>query len=100
VIAALHQAKDAQIVRFRSAAGKNDLRRTRIQKRSHGSTRLLHSRARMLAMVVDRRCIAKLLQVERPHRLKHLRQKRGGGVVVKVDAHESRLLSFVSRGPR
>jgi hypothetical protein len=46
----------------------------------------------MLPIVMDRRRIAELLGVERPHRLKHLWQDRSGGVVIKVNAAHGSIL--------
>src|SRR3954469_946760 len=95
VIAALHQPKDAQVVGLSAAAGKNNFRRTRIHQRRYRCSRLFHRRPRVLAIMVNRRRIAELLQVKRPHRLKHLRQDRGGGIVIEVNAaHGSILLLF------
>ena len=46
----------------------------------------LNGSPRVLAVAMDRRRVAELLEIERPHRLKHLRQERRGGVVVKINA--------------
>jgi hypothetical protein len=50
-----------------------------------------------LTIMVNRRCVAKLFQIKRPHRLKHLRQYRCRGVVIKVNAAHTSILRLVFR---
>src|SRR6185437_15508727 len=92
VIALAHQAKDARVVTFRASAGEDHLRRTAMHQRCHRCSRLFHRRARMLPVMVYGRGISKPLQIERLHRIKHLRENRRGGVVVKVNATHAYIL--------
>ncbi len=86
VVAAADETKNAQVIRLSPTAGKDHLRGTRVQQRSHRGPRLLYRRPRVLPVMVDGGCIAELLHVERPHRVKHFRQDGSGGVVVEVDS--------------
>jgi len=98
VVAALYQAKNAQIVGLSAAAGEHNLCRTCIEQRRYRCARLFHRRTRVLPIMVDRRRIAELLEIERAHRLKHFRQDRSGGIVVEVNAAHNSILPLNHKG--
>jgi hypothetical protein len=62
---------------------------------------MLDSSARLLAMVVDRRSIAKALAKIWPHSVEHVRENRRGSVIVEVNAahHSTILQAFVRWTP-
>ncbi len=86
VIARLDDARDRQIVGLRAPAGKDDFASAATQKAGHLLPRALHGSPRPLAVKMNRRCIAKVLTKKRPHGRQHLGQKRGGGIVIEIDA--------------
>ena len=96
MVARLHQAKQRQVVALGAAAGEDDLRRTAVQQLGNLLARLLDRGARLLSLLMNGRGIAKLLEEVRPHRLKHLRQKRRGRVIVEIDTVHEEQLSVVS----
>ena len=101
MVARLHQAKQGQIVTLGPAAGKHDLRRTTVQQLGNLLARVLDSPARLLALLMNRRGIAKLLEEVGAHRLKYLGQKRRGRVVVEIhSAHKNSCPLLVVRNSR
>src|ERR1700746_3991354 len=90
VVTRLKQSKKGEVVCLRTAAGENHFRRAAAEQGSHRFARAFDCGARLLPMMMDRRGIAEVFGKIRPHSFEHLRQKRCGGVIVKVDpTHDS-----------
>ena len=82
----LGHALQRQVVRFRRAAGENDFFRSRADQARHLLARLLRRFFRFPAeAVIAAGRVAEDVRQVRPHRLKHARIDRRGGVIVHVD---------------
>src|ERR1700726_1501424 len=89
MIRGLRHAKDRQVVGFRAAAGKDDLRGAASQERGHRFARALDGRPRLLSMMMDGRSVPKVLPKVGLHGLKDHGQHGCGGVIVEVNAAHS-----------
>ncbi len=85
MIARLHQSKQSQIVALGTAAGEDNLRWPAVQQLRNLLARMLHRRARLLALLMNGRRVAKLLEEVGAHRLKHFGKKWSCSVIVEVD---------------
>src|SRR5215469_16644533 len=94
VIARSNQAEDGEVVSLRTATGEDYFRRPAAQQLGYRFPGALHRCPRMLSLAVNGRRVAKLLIEIRTHRLKHLRQKRRGGIAVEVHAVHRTILTF------
>src|SRR5712692_10147040 len=86
VVARRDNAEDGKVVSLRTPAGKDHLGGAAAQQRRHRLTGALHSRARLLAVVVDGRCVAEVLAEVRADGSQHLRQHRSARIVVEVNS--------------
>ena len=84
VVAGLGQSEERQIVALGASAGEDDFGGTAVHKIGDMLAGLLDRGARLLALLVDGRGIAELLQEVGLHGRKHLRQKGAGRVVVEI----------------
>ena len=80
------QPEYRQIVGFRTAAGKHDLRGAAAQQRGHRFARALDRGPRLLPVMVDGGRVAEVLAEVRPHGLQNLGEHRSGRVVVEIDS--------------
>src|ERR1700678_3091932 len=96
VISRLDEPEECQVVTLGAAAGEHYFGRAAVQQLCNAFPRVIHRRMSLLALLVNRRCIAKPLKKMRTHRLKYFRQKRGGSVVVEIPApHGLPILLFI-----
>src|ERR1700678_548012 len=96
VISRLDEPEECQVVTLGAAAGEHYFCRAAVQQLCNAFPRVIHRRMSLLALLVNRRCIAKPLKKMRTHRLKYFRQKRGGSVVVEIHApHGLPILLFI-----
>src|SRR6516165_4325972 len=86
VIAGGDPSRDGEVIAFRSTTGKHDLRAGTAKQLGDGFPRVLDRSPRFLSVMMDGRSVPEALPEERAHGLEHLRQNRGSGVVVEVNA--------------
>jgi len=92
MISRSHGTENREVIAFRPAAGKNNLRRAATQKPGNACPRPFHSGACVLPLLVDRGSIPKPFQKKRAHSLQHLRQQRSGGIRVQVNSPHNPIL--------
>src|SRR5262245_2533025 len=87
IAAGANRAGDCEIVGFRPAAAKDDLRRRRPDQRGNAGARLLQELARMLSRTVHRGWIARGAVKDRRDRFTHFRPQWSARVMVEIDSH-------------
>src|SRR5215475_2722209 len=86
VVPGAGDSENREVIRFRSATCKDNLRWTAAHQLCHRRTCCLDGSPRLLPMVMNGRGIPKMLAEVRPHGLKNLRKHRGSRAVVEVNA--------------
>src|SRR5713101_6491703 len=92
VIAGVREPCNRQIIALGSAAGKDEFGCAASQQRCYRVPRALDRSTGLLPVMVDRRCVAKVLSEIWAHGFEHIRKNRSGGVIVEVNAGHSSIL--------
>src|ERR1700761_3794902 len=76
MVAGLYKTEECEIVALCSARGEDNLCGSAVQERGDRLASVLNGGAGLLALLVDRRCIAEVLYEIRAHGFEHLRYER------------------------
>ena len=80
------KAADGKVIRFGAARCEDDLVWTSIKKVGHLMAGLVYGRTRLLAEMMDARCVAEFIGQVRHHRLKNRRIDGRCGTVIEVNS--------------
>src|SRR4051794_17645823 len=86
VITVLYQPGYREVVSLSAAAGKYDLSRTATQQRSDRFASTFDRGPRLLTVMMNGGGVPEVVAKVRPHHFQNVRQYRGRGVVVEVNA--------------
>ena len=92
MVAGLDESKQREVVALGASGGEDDLCGSAVEQGGDALAGVLYGGACLLAVLMDRGCVAEVSEQPGTHGIQHFRKKGSGGVGVHVDAVHGSIL--------